>query len=470
MTHSHSAIVLKTSIAVALCLATVARAEEPSPTKLTLHPKAAPTPALKYRLLPEVVDLISGNAAVEYGKVTAEEMNFFKNVAHTDTIDEWQTMPLEKLRSAKISLPEGSIFFLERGARCKNCDWQLAFGQVPFYTIRLPEAQQSRSYARLLAVKARLEIASGKFDDAVKTFQMNNALARHLAKGETLVNGLIGIAICGIMVPQITEFVQQSDAPNLYWALSTLPSPTINMQDAIDLESRAIELSFPEFRDVETARRTPEEWRGVFHNFAKLVTEWTQTGNPPSPKAKSPEELDKLCEQLFPIAKRELIDEGMAAEKVDAMPTYQIAMLHTSRAYHKSFDDAAKYYMLPYPEATAGLSAAAERAEKGGLYFGEVVPVARSAMGALQATRTAVVRNDRNFAVLRVIEALRLHAAENEGKLPEKLADISIAAIPDDPVTGKPFVYRLERGKAILVGPTLPNAPLNYEITMLSGK
>ena len=89
-------------------------------------------------------------------------------------------------------------------------------------------------------------------------------------------------------------------------------------------------------------------------------------------------------------------------------------------------------------------------------------------MPAIKTSRVAMARNDRRIAVLRVIELLRIYGASHDGKLPEQLADIAEVPIPIDPVTGLPFDYRLEGGKAILTGPTLRDAPLNYEITMTS--
>jgi hypothetical protein len=65
-----------------------------------------------------------------------------------------------------------------------------------------------------------------------------------------------------------------------------------------------------------------------------------------------------------------------------------------------------------------------------------------------------------------MLEALRIYAAAHEGQLPQSLADLTEVPIPEDPVTCKPFVYRLVDSKAILEGPALPNAPLHYEITM----
>jgi hypothetical protein len=51
------------------------------------------------------------------------------------------------------------------------------------------------------------------------------------------------------------------------------------------------------------------------------------------------------------------------------------------------------------------------------------------------------VRFDRRVAALRVVEAVRHYAATHDGKLPQKLAQITETPIPHDPFTGKPFEY-----------------------------
>lgn len=437
-------------------------AEPEPPVKLALHPRAEPKPALKYRLLPNRLDQISGNAAVHYGKVTAEEWVFFGRQEMRDKVDQWQEMPLEKLLQEKVILPTGSIYFLEQGARCKYCDWQLPIGEVPFYTIFLPEAQQSRSFGRLLAAKARLEIANGKFDDAVKTFQTNYALARNVAKGETIVNGLVGIAISGIMFPQVLEFVQQPDAPNLYWALTKLPTPLIEFHDALDVERMGVELSFPELRDIKTVKHTPNEWRELFHRLAAEIIKQISTGKSPTPP--SPEQLDELCKQKFPEARQALILGGLQAEEVDAMATYQIALLYSLQTYRELLDDAIKFVDLPYPQAIAGINAVSERARQ---EQREIIPIAERILPAIQASKNASTRNDRGLAVLRLIEALRIYGANHDGKLPERLEDITEVPIPVDPVTGLPFEYHRDGEIARLQAPVFRDVPLDYEITMI---
>ena len=46
------------------------------------------------------------------------------------------------------------------------------------------------------------------------------------------------------------------------------------------------------------------------------------------------------------------------------------------------------------------------------------------------------------IALLRHVEALRMDAAEHGGVFPAKLSDLSVP-LPDDPFTGKPFLYEV---------------------------
>lgn len=432
--------------------------------KLTLHPAPQPIPALKYRLLPGRLDQKPGNAAVHYGKVTAEETRFFSSREMLDNIANWQETPLAELRDGRLKLPtsggiEGSI---RRGAYCQLCDWQLPIGDVPFYGMLLPELQQTRNFGRILGVRARMQIADGEFADAVETLQCGYALGRHAATGETIVNGLVGIAICEIMSRQVLEFVQQPNAPNLYWALTMLPRPLIEMNDAVDVEAMSVELSIPEFRDVQNAVRTPEEWRETFHHIAGGLIE--QIGNNETAELPSADELDRRCEQMRAVAIESLVASGLPAETVAAMSVHQIAMLYSLQTYHRLLEDAIKYFYLPFPQSIVGIDSAILRAKS---EQREILPLAELLMPAIKSARVAMARNDRRIAVLRVIEATRIYGASHDGNLPERLEDISEVPIPEDPVTGLPFEYACDGNKATLSGPTLRDVPLSFEITMI---
>jgi hypothetical protein len=75
--------------------------------------------------------------------------------------------------------------------------------------------------------------------------------------------------------------------------------------------------------------------------------------------------------------------------------------------------------------------------------------------------------------LLRHIEALRLHAAEHQAQFPRALEDSGVP-LPRDPITGKPFVYKLENSAALLKTPmtspareqTDPAFAASFEITI----
>jgi hypothetical protein len=201
------------------CLPVHVHAEaDEGPITIRLYPSAEPKPALKYKLLPSRDEQIAGNAAVYYGKVKAEETLFFSNKELRDNMDRWREAPLEELVSEDARVPSGGSidFYLDRGARCQFCDWQMPIGDVQFYSILLPEIQESRRFGRILATCARIDIAHGRYEQAIWRFKTNYALGRHVAESECVVGGLVGVAICGSMNAQVTEFVQQPDSPNLY--------------------------------------------------------------------------------------------------------------------------------------------------------------------------------------------------------------------------------------------------------------
>lgn len=454
-------------VLVAIATTSPSRGEEPKgPVRITLHPSPAPVPALKYRLLPGRLDQRPGNAAVHYGKVTAEETTFFSKRELRDRIDEIQEMPLEQLRGDEFQMPgggsDGSIQDdIRRGARCRYCDWDLPIGEVPFYTMLLPDAQQTRQFARILAAQARIQIARGEYPAAIESFQAGFALGQHMATGETLVNGLIGIAISGFMAEQMLDYVQQPGAPNLYWALTMLPRPFIDMRDALDVEANAVELSFPELRSVRTTKHTPEEWQQQFHRFARDIT--SQTYRQESPPLPSPMELDTRWQKMLSKGQKSLVANGLSSQEVEAMPPYQAAMLYTLITFHEQADAAVKYFYLPYPEANAGIDSVINHARQN---HPEIVPIAEQLFPAIKTCRRAVAHLDRQIAVLRVLEALRLYGASHSGQLPERLESITEVPIPADPATGQSFIYRRDGAKALLQGPTLRDVPLNYEITI----
>jgi hypothetical protein len=72
-------------------------------------------------------------------------------------------------------------------------------------------------------------------------------------------------------------------------------------------------------------------------------------------------------------------------------------------------------------------------------------------------------RLDRQIAALTAVEAIRSYAAAHGGALPARLEDVSDTPVPQNPVTGKPFEYRVENGSATLAD-SQSLEPLTYTI------
>jgi len=440
----------------------VAAGDDKPPVKLTLHPAAESRPALRYQLLPGFMDRIPGNAAVYYGKVTVEHGRFFNDQEWLNKIEKWRKAPLEELRADDVELPPGTIvYWLDRAARCAYCDWQLPVREEEFYAILLPELSQLRQFGRILGTKSRIHIARYEFDDAVKTLQTGYSAGQHAVAGETLVNSLVGIMICSITSEQVMELVQQPDSPNLYWALTAMPRPLIDLRPAVEAEMHSVELSFPELRDLDKAERTTAEWNERLHRFCRKLAKWSDDSN-----LEARTMVTAASIRGYPKAKRGLIERGLPRDTVEAMPVGQVVLLYTMQAYEDLRDDIFKWFFVPYPTAREKTKAAREGLSREFFEEREILPVANVFLPGIEHCRTAAVRTDREIAVLRVVEALRLYAAEHDGRLPEKLNDTSVP-VPDDPVTGQPFEYRVEGERAYLKGPSLPGVPLNYEITMV---
>ena len=436
--------------------------------RLLLHPAPEPCPALKYQLLPNVLDRKPGNAAVMYNKLGMQFAEVGEGRLPEEIVD-WLEMSLADLPRQKIRETLDKyrhvLDGLELAARRERCDWELPIREQNFISLLLPELQKARGFARLLAVKARLEIAEGKIDEALDTLKNGYALGRHVAEGPTLINAMVGMAICRMMSEQVQELIQQPESPNLYWALTSLPRPLIDTRKAMETEMYMLYLSFPVLGEVDDTRRSPEHWQ---HVIDRVSDEVMQLWGGSKPDLGWRPLLTAMALKGYPQAKRYLIQEGRSAAEVEAMPVPQVVILSTVRTYDDLRDQTFKWFSLPYWEAHEGMREAAQYLATEGRKR-EIVPVASLLMPALGAARLAVARNDRTIAVLRTIEALRLYGAAHEGRLPKKLADVTEVPVPIDPVTGKAFAYSLDGDTAVLEAPAPPNRPqrgfaLRYEI------
>src|SRR5207249_1240863 len=134
----------------------------------------------------------------------------------------------------------------------EKCDWELTSRlKKEGFMLLMPDLQGFREFAQLLALRARLEIAEGKDNKAIYTLQTGFSLARDVGESPTLISALVGIAIGHMMIEQVETLIQTPEAPNLYWALTTLPRPLIGLRKGIEGEQLMLLAEFPDMGSIE---------------------------------------------------------------------------------------------------------------------------------------------------------------------------------------------------------------------------
>ena len=263
-----------------------------------------------------------------------------------------------------------------------------------------------------LALRARLQIAQGKTDDAIETLRAGYCWSRNWGHAPSIIQCFIGCAFHSILDPQTCTLIGQENSPNLYWALTDLALEPIDFHEALSHESKIWEFSLHGVEDLDRRILTVEEAN-------KLATEIPQIVS-----RRGDENLATTilwAVQLEPQARKFLLANGYTAEKLDAMPVLQVAMLYRWRQFQIVRDDCFKFLELPDADSR-GMASRADEAVKAAYARGEGTPFT-NLLPAIHAATYARLRSMRQVNLLRTVEALRMYAAER-GRWPEKLDDI----------------------------------------------
>lgn len=362
-----------------------------------------------------------------------------------------EEFPMEKAREFTEQLASTFRFQLEPASRCEHCDWEhFIRGNRDPFSILLPEIQEARSLGRALQVKARYEIYSGNFEEAVRTIRVGKTMARHIAMQEPiLITHLIAVSVDGMMNFCINEFQQQSGAPNLYWSLTALPATAPRYPAAIEMESEMLRMMIPELKKAmdRPEEMTDADWKQFEKYCFKVIP------------AISEAHFDAIWDSpdifcaaanisAYPKAKAWLIEQGKTSEEIEAMSVAKVVGLWSVYRYEIVRDEILKTRQLPHWQMVNF------KIEETLNELGTATPLdllIHMLVPAIQAANTAFAREHRENEVLRIVDAIRDYAAEHEGKLPPTLADVTNVPIPSfDPLTGKPFEYRIENDTAVI--------------------
>jgi hypothetical protein len=176
----------------------------------------------------------------------------------------------------------------------------------------------------------------------------------------------------------------------------------------------------------------------------------------------------------------------MDRDRVEKMAVGQVIAIYTERVSRKYADEYEKLWYMP-PTDMHRMWDSVEKRMYDAKPFGpsedrEVFPTASVLIQPIPAARAPQIRVERELAALRVIEALRMYAADHDGKLPKSLNEITAVPVPNNPATGKAFQYRLDGAIAVLDLPSsdqvaggnrfarAANTDMRYEIQIAAKK
>ena len=349
----------------------------------------------------------------------------------------------------------------------------------------LSEIQSLRNLARLVQLDALLAIHERRYDHAVRAIGAGFRLAEFAqCSGDTnLLNGLVSVAISGITFSLVEELSQQVDAPNLYWALASLPEVLWDQRGWIDGESVSMSRIIYPLLEPASATMTSSDWKyRLVHSAEVLMAKRSLLLAAPALNRDESDLSIRASAQLIvgiallvssDWARTELIDSGIASELVQRMSASEVVSRNTRLLVERSRDDLFKWSFLQsfgksYSDAEREefrLKLGVEVVQPGNVLIGLLLP-------ALQAANSAALRCNITHKQLMLHEALRAYAAAHAGKLPASLDSLQpVPALPN-PESGELFQYeRLSDSEALVRrNPNHPNEIIVTRILLQSKK
>ncbi|MFA9477412.1 hypothetical protein ACERK3_03790 [Phycisphaerales bacterium AB-hyl4] len=430
--------------------------DEPEWLELTVTPAPEPSPALQHRFRAPIKDQRRGNAVPMY----ARAMIFLGFVDWEDVgprVRDWQGLALDELPVDEI---RSTIFgqhlaFLDEAALYDHAAWETAARQHGVAAL-LPELGQMRNHARLLALRTRVHIREGDHEQAIASLRTGYTMAAHVAEEPIVISRLVGISIAVMMSDAARELMASPGSPNLYWALADVGRDYIDLRAATEFERYWVHWNIPALSHLSDVPMSIEQADRLWHDVftSGLASEFGGvTWEHPLPAM-------ALGTAVYSEAKAGLVERGHDAEAVEAMPVKQAILLHWLIELEHWADELFKWHQLPYAEAWEGARRSDQAFEHHRGRLASATNPFLNVLPALGAARGSEERMRRRFALLRCVEAVRMHVAANDGQLPASLDDITVVPAPRDPSSHLPFRYHLEdNGRTFTLEPEPGEGP-----------
>ncbi len=366
-------------VAISFVVPSFADDNKPTETviRLSVSPVGPQQPALKYHLLPELQELQPGNLVLALYKCTMEQNHLYYDKEAVTERDKYLSCPLAELKGKHLTnYGGGSTRQADYAARLETVGWELLPKiRADGVNTLLPDIQGVRMVANALKVRFRAQVAEGDFASAVESAKTIFAIAESLNEHPTLIGDLVGLAIANIGIGPLEEMIGQPGCPNLYWPLTNLPSPFMDMRKGLGGERIWIYAEFPGLFDDSTPK-SPEQMARHTAKMNKFIKELMGFEGA---RDKKPDPFDGEKDFDSWLKKRTSNEDairqmraglkkaGLPADNVDRMPPVQVVLLNEFQRFRAAQDESFKWFTLPYWQAEAGLS----KMETPKILFGE---------------------------------------------------------------------------------------------------
>ncbi len=333
----------------------------------------------------------------------------------------------ELMGSTGVEITEPSV-------RRTYADWGAPIRELGIETL-LPYLSDCRLLARVLVLEARLLALEGKHTESAQRLQRAFVLAQHLgeANDAVLVDGLVGVGVAAMALDGTAQIAQLPDAPNRYWSLTTLPRPMFELSHWLRAERLWVAVSLPTMRNPEAM--TADRWEQTVRKLNEYISL-----SPEDDRAR--ETMQRLSDPqaMKQIATRYYKEQGMADPEIAAMGDYPLLARFVIDEYSESFNAMAKLVHLPFPQGDPLIEQLEQTLIGRGIGAGSVLTDLM--LPSFRRAYASPYRLERQIAALRIVEAIRDHAAHNNGALPATLEEVRLP-ISEDPMTGEPFGYEV---------------------------
>ncbi len=421
---------------------------EPKIVVVDITPRAIETPLLKYRFVPREDELKPGNAVPILLRLPWEQRNWMEKIY--PNLHKWDEVPLTDPKWKDYSDISPRFFDeMKRAAYRREANWEYPIGEVPAMIITLPDVQGLRTFlGNGLSSKAKYHLSKGELDESFEVIKVGISNSRHLSTTPFIVNQLVAATIQRTMFDRTVDLISQPQSPNLYWGLSTIPKGILSLERTADFEGQMLVLTFPFIKELDKPR-TNEEWKKLFD---LQLNQLADTMGMIVPKGEANKK--NAFAHAEEVARRELPKLlGYSPQKVGQM-TMEEVVLRWFVTNHQNIDARFNAYMvLPPREALPQLLKL--NRDSNDFYShmnSSFIDFFKNPLFNYLTLQT----NYRRIQTIRVIEAVRHYAGTHGGKFPDKLQDINDIPVPLDPLTDKPFVWKLEGKQATLSPPQLP--------------